>query len=53
MAGNEQGFEEAIRALFAGDAARFDFLVASWPGDVRDHSRKLARRAFDEGGKKE
>jgi len=46
MAGNEPGFEEALRCLFAGDRARFDSLVSDWPIDVRDHARKLAAGAF-------
>ena len=46
VAGNLAGFEEAIRALFAGDAERFDGLVAAWPADVRDHAGKLAAAAF-------
>jgi uncharacterized protein len=46
MAGNEAGFEEALRALFAADQTRFDSLVDSWPIDVRDHTRKLAAGAF-------
>ncbi len=47
MAGNLPGFEEAARALFADDAARFETLIASWPEDIRAHALKLARRAFD------
>ena len=46
MAGNFPGFEEATRALFAGDSERFDSLVASWSIDIRDHARKLAVTAF-------
>jgi hypothetical protein len=46
MAGNEPGFEEATRALFAGDPARFDEQTSAWPADVRDHARKLATAAF-------
>ena len=46
MAGNEPGFEEALRCLFAGDRLRFDSLVDSWPIDVRDHARKLASEVF-------
>jgi uncharacterized protein len=42
MAGNLAGFEEATRALFAGDRERFDSLVAPWPADVRDHAQKLS-----------
>lgn len=50
MAGNFPGFEEASRALFAGDSERFDSLVASWAGDIRDHARKLAEDAFRNRG---
>jgi hypothetical protein len=42
MAGNLENFEEASRALFASDPGRFDALIAAWPADIRDHSRKLA-----------
>ena len=45
MAGNEQGFEEATRALFAGDETRFVAMSDSWPRDVREHARALARQA--------
>jgi uncharacterized protein len=48
MAGNEPGFEEASRALFAGSRERFDHFVEPWPVDVRDHARKLAASAFKE-----
>jgi pyruvate dehydrogenase E1 component len=46
IAGNQPGFEEAARALFAGQEQRFGELVDAWPADVRDHTRKLGRRAF-------
>jgi hypothetical protein len=46
MAGNLPGFEEANRALFAGDAARFHEQTETWPADVRDHARRLAASAF-------
>jgi len=46
MAGNRPHFEEAIRALFAGDAPRFEKLIAEWPADVRDHAARLAGAAF-------
>ena len=39
-------FEEASRALFAGDASAFDACIAAWPGDVPAHLRWLARDAF-------
>jgi len=46
MAGNERGFEEASRALFAGDAEKFTAQTASWPKDVREHVRVLAEGAM-------
>src|SRR5690349_7474208 len=46
IAGDLPGFEEATRALFAGERSRFDQLVAPWPADVRDHLNKLASSAW-------
>jgi hypothetical protein len=46
MAGNEPGFEEAIRALFGDQQKSFEEITAAWPRDVRDHARRLASRAF-------
>ncbi|MFT4177873.1 MAG: DUF2239 family protein [Thermomonas sp.] len=46
MAGDEAGFEDAARALFAGDAARFEEHIARWPDDVREHASWLATDAF-------
>jgi uncharacterized protein len=46
MAGDHPGFEEALRALFAGDAERFQVLIKAWPADIRDHTGKLAAAAF-------
>ncbi len=46
MAGDLPGFEEATRALFAGDPVRFDTETDAWPTDIRDHSRRLASPAF-------
>jgi uncharacterized protein len=46
MAGNRPHYEDAIRVLFAGDAVRFEELIAGWPIDVRDHASNLAARAF-------
>jgi hypothetical protein len=46
VAGNLAGFEEAIRALFGADRARFDELVAPWPPDVSEYAKKLAVGAF-------
>jgi hypothetical protein len=47
MAGNEAGFEEAARALFAGDRPRFEAETASWPVDLRNHARHLAADCFE------
>jgi hypothetical protein len=42
MAGNEAGYEEASRALFAGDIAAFRVHTATWAEDVREHALQLA-----------
>ena len=42
MAGDLPGYEEALRALFAGDRAGFDAQVTAWPADVAGHAQKLA-----------
>jgi len=47
MAGNEPGFEEAARALFAGRKEGFDECTESWPVDVRDHARRLAAAGLE------
>jgi hypothetical protein len=44
MAGDRPGFEEASRALFAGDRQRFTELIANWPVDIRDHIVTIAFR---------
>lgn len=46
MAGDLPKFEEASRALFASDKARFTDLTRFWPADVREHLDELLR----EGG---
>lgn len=46
LAGNEPGYEEAVRALFAGSEEAFDRHTAGWPPDVRRHARRLAAEAF-------
>jgi len=42
MAGDLPNFEEASRALFADEPARFGTLIAGWPLDVRRHIEWLA-----------
>jgi uncharacterized protein len=42
MAGNLPGFEEAARALFADDRARFRAHAAAWPADICAYAEALA-----------
>jgi hypothetical protein len=42
MAGDLEGYEEALRALFADDRKGVAWHTANWPADVRDHALKLA-----------
>lgn len=46
MAGNLPGYEEAGRALYAGNRQAFDDLVACWPGDLRSYVQQQASEAF-------
>ncbi|KAA0593036.1 hypothetical protein J2848_005600 [Azospirillum lipoferum] len=50
LAGDRPGYEEAVRALYAADQARFDALTADWPADLRDYARALAADAFTNSG---
>lgn len=43
---NEENFEEATRALFAGNHSRFNELIEPWPIDLRDYLKTLANTAF-------
>jgi hypothetical protein len=43
MAGDLPNYEEALRALFANDAKKFEKLLQDWPKDVREHAAKLAQ----------
>lgn len=42
LAGDLPGFEEALRALFAGDRARLEGHVSDWPADIRNYTLRLA-----------
>lgn len=42
IAGDLAGFEEASRALFASDAAKFRQQIEAWPIDIRDYVWCLA-----------
>lgn len=50
MAGDLPGFEEASRALFAGNRERFNQHIASWPIDIRNQVQKLSANAFRSTG---
>ena len=46
MAGDRNYYEEALRALYAGEVALFYQLIDGWPTDIRDHIKRLAAPAF-------
>jgi hypothetical protein len=46
MTGNLAGHEEASRAFWRKERERFIALTDAWPGDVREHVRRLATRAW-------
>jgi hypothetical protein len=46
LAGDRPNYEEATRALFARDRARFEDLVAIWPRDVAAYARELSERVW-------
>ncbi|KPG00503.1 hypothetical protein IP86_06710 [Rhodopseudomonas sp. AAP120] len=50
MAGDRPDYEEAARALFAGDSAKFARCTQAWPVDIRDHARRLAGPAWPSSG---
>ena len=49
MAGDRVGFEDAARALFAGDIATFRRLLSAWPTDIANHLKTLAAEAMPAG----
>ena len=46
LAGDLPGYEEALRALFRGDAAGFSRETEDWPEDVRAYAAALSADAF-------
>lgn len=46
MAGDLAGFEDAMRALFAGDDEAFEARIEAWPGDIAAQLRTYAAEAF-------
>jgi hypothetical protein len=49
MLGDQPGYEEASRALYAGKRETFAGLVEPWPADLREHLWRLAAPAFTGG----
>ena len=48
MGGDEAGFEEAMRALYAGKRKKFHRQLETWPPDVREHLEKMAAAVFSD-----
>jgi hypothetical protein len=46
LTGNAPGYEEAIRALYAGHAEEFFAHIEGWPADVRRALEGMAAEAF-------
>ena len=49
IGGDLPGFEEAMRALFAGDDAGFEARIQAWPADIAVQLRTYAAEAFGQG----
>jgi len=49
IAGNRPNYEEATRALFAADHARFEELIAEWPEDIRAHLLRVLEDSLTPG----
>jgi hypothetical protein len=47
LAGDRPGYEEATRALFAGDRAAFAARIAGWPADIRTYLATAAEDGLD------
>ncbi len=41
MCGDRPGYEEALRALYRGEEARFHTLIADWPKQIRGYVKEL------------
>ena len=50
MAGDEPGYEEALRALYAPDRPAFIAHTRPWPAEIRDYAGRLAEAAFTPEG---
>ena len=51
MLGNQPNYEEAARALYAGNRRLFVELTEQWPNDLRDYIRRIALPAFSKSAK--
>lgn len=47
LAGDLPDYENALRALYAGERAGFETSMAAWPEGVREYARELAAAAFE------
>ena len=46
LVGNAPGYEEAMRALYAGQADDFAAHIEAWPADVRAELERMTENAF-------
>ena len=46
LVGNAPGYEEAMRALYAGEAEDFSAHIEAWPPDVRQVLEEMTAEAF-------
>ena len=53
MAGDQPGYEEALRALYAGKRDEFAGRLRPWPADVREYALRLAGPSFGVAGPEE
>jgi hypothetical protein len=47
IAGDMQGYEEALRALYKTDHKNFLLYIQDWPADVRNHAIEMAKPIFE------
>ena len=46
LAGDLEGYEEALRALYRKDVDGFQTHIKNWPRDVKAHTLTLAEAVF-------
>jgi hypothetical protein len=47
IAGDFEGYEEAIRALYKKDKKNFISLIQGWPNDIKNYAIEMAAPAFE------